>query len=526
MKSSIITIVTYFSILNVGLIDSARILIIISIPSYSHQIAYQSIWKTLSLRGHQITLLTSDPIPDKNLTNFRQIDISNNYKYIRSINFLETKGKYSWQTILNKYFHEISSILAEKIFDHPDFKKIYELNSGEKFDLVITEAIITPSVYVFAHRFKAPLIGTYSLGLLQMSHFAFGNPLLPSHPSTWEIDVTGSNVPFWTRVKNYVATLWHVKVDCYNIFYKPQQEIAEKYLDNIPSLKDLEKNMSIVLVNQQEEISFIRPNVPNIIHFGGLHIRNKLNPLPKALQEFVDNASNGFIYVSFGTNVHPSMFSDKLKNIFFDTLSNLSVKVVWKFTEDFPEIPNNMHVAGWFPQQEILAHPNLKLFVYQGGLQSTEEAVYSGVPLVGIPILADQDMQVNKMVSLGVCKKIDILEITKEVLNEAIIEVLNNKSYKENMLTLKKLIKDKPIDMMDKVIWWIEYVIRHKGAPHLRSSIVDEPWYQRYNTDVIAFLSVALFNIALLSLYIVHKTLVFIIKYYSTSVMDEKKKIS
>lgn len=78
-------------------------------------------------------------------------------------------------------------------------------------------------------------------------------------------------------------------------------------------------------------------------------------------------------------------------------------------------------------QNENIAHPNLKLFIYQGGLQSTEEAVYSGVPLVGIPVLADQDMQVNKMVSLGVCKKVDILEITREVLNEAIIEVLNNK---------------------------------------------------------------------------------------------------
>lgn len=94
------------------------------------------------------------------------------------------------------------------------------------------------------------------------------------------------------------------------------------------------------------------------------------------------------------------------------------------------------------------------------------------------------------------------------------------------MLNLKKLIKDKPIDTMKKVIWWIEYVIRNKGAPHLRSNIVDEPWYQRYNTDVIAFLSVTLFIIVLLSLYIVYKTLVVIIKYHATSVMDKKQKIS
>lgn len=92
------------------------------------------------------------------------------------------------------------------------------------------------------------------------------------------------------------------------------------------------------------------------------------------------------------------------------------------------------------------------------------------------------------------------------------------------MMNLKKFIEDKPLSNLKKVIWWIEYVIRHKGAPHLRSSIVDEPWYQRYDTDVIAFLSVVLFVIALFSLYVVYKILLVIIKYYITLVTDKKMK--
>lgn len=70
----------------------------------------------------------------------------------------------------------------------------------------------------------------------------------------------------------------------------------------------------------------------------------------------MDDAPNGFIYVSLGTNVHPSMFPEKLKNVFFNTLSNLPTKVVWKFTEDFSKIPNNMYIGKWFPQQEILGN--------------------------------------------------------------------------------------------------------------------------------------------------------------------------
>ncbi|KAI4472694.1 hypothetical protein M0802_016569, partial [Mischocyttarus mexicanus] len=173
---------------------------------------------------------------------------------------------------------------------------------------------------------------------------------------------------------------------------------------------------------------------------------------------------------------------------------------------------------------ENAAHPNLKLFVYQGGLQSSEEAIHYGVPLVGMPVLADQDMIIMKLESLGVCKSIEILQMTREILNDAIMDVLNNESYKENMLKLKNLINDKPVDTMENVIWWIEYVIRHKGAHHLRCSIVDEPWYQRYDTDVIALLSVLLLIAAVLCLYIAYKVLIIIIKYYLTSMTNEKDK--
>jgi hypothetical protein len=41
---------------------------------------------------------------------------------------------------------------------------------------------------------------------------------------------------------------------------------------------------------------------------------------------------------------------------------------------------------------------------------------------------------------------------------------------------------------MDTAIYWVEYVIRHKGAPHLRVAGLDLPWYQYHLLDVIAFI--------------------------------------
>ena len=42
------------------------------------------------------------------------------------------------------------------------------------------------------------------------------------------------------------------------------------------------------------------------------------------------------------------------------------------------------------PQNDMLAHPNLKVFVTHGGLLSTQKALFHKVPLVGMPISNDQ----------------------------------------------------------------------------------------------------------------------------------------
>jgi len=42
---------------------------------------------------------------------------------------------------------------------------------------------------------------------------------------------------------------------------------------------------------------------------------------------------------------------------------------------------------------------------------------------------------------------------------------------------------------MEQAVYWTEYVIRHKGAPHLRSAALDLAWYQYFLLDVIAVLA-------------------------------------
>lgn len=73
---------TYTSFcLLISLISCVRILVVLPTPLYSHNLVYRTIYKELSLRGHEIVAFTPDPIKDPKLTNIKEIDMSFLYKH-------------------------------------------------------------------------------------------------------------------------------------------------------------------------------------------------------------------------------------------------------------------------------------------------------------------------------------------------------------------------------------------------------------------------------------------------------------
>ena len=75
-------------------------------------------------------------------------------------------------------------------------------------------------------------------------------------------------------------------------------------------------------------------------------------------------------------------------------------------------------------------------------------------------------------------------------------------SYRQNAQKLSRLFRDRPQTPLETAIFWTEYVIRHGGAPHLRSAALDLTWYQYLLLDVIA--------VMVLSIAIVLGTMYFI----------------
>ncbi len=58
---------------------------------------------------------------------------------------------------------------------------------------------------------------------------------------------------------------------------------------------------------------------------------------------------------------------DKLQ-AFLDVLKPLNMRVVWKWDNQImPGKLDNMLLRQWLPQQDVLGHPNVALFISHGG---------------------------------------------------------------------------------------------------------------------------------------------------------------
>jgi UDP:flavonoid glycosyltransferase YjiC (YdhE family) len=92
------------------------------------------------------------------------------------------------------------------------------------------------------------------------------------------------------------------------------------------------------------------------------------------------------VVVSFGT-----IFSDypiNLAQSIADELSQVSAAVLWKYSGTLPKnLGKNLKIIPWIPRNEcsfndILGHSSTKVFVTHGGLNSFQESVYHGIPMV------------------------------------------------------------------------------------------------------------------------------------------------
>lgn len=92
--------------------------------------------------------------------------------------------------------------------------------------------------------------------------------------------------------------------------------------------------------------------------------------------------------------------------------------------------------------------------------------------------------------------------------------------YKQKAKELSEDFRDRPMSPLETAAYWTEYVIRHKGAPHLRSTAIRMPWYQYYLIDVLLVIFLFSISVCVVIYYLIVKLLLMLINTKS------KKKLS
>uniref|UniRef100_A0A5F5Q1W4 UDP-glucuronosyltransferase n=1 Tax=Equus caballus TaxID=9796 RepID=A0A5F5Q1W4_HORSE len=240
------------------------------------------------------------------------------------------------------------------------------------------------------------------------------------------------------------------------------------------------------LIRTSWEFEFPYPYLPHFEFVGGLHCK-PAKPLPK-LDEFVQSSGkDGVVVFTLGSMIQN--LTEEKSNMIASALAQIPQKVLWRYTGKKPDtLGPNTQLYDWIPQNDLLGHPQTRAFITHCGTNGIYEAIYHGVPMVGIPVFSDQFGNIARVKAKGAAVEVDLHVMTTSDLLNALKAVINNPSYKENAMRLSRIHHDQPMKPLDRAVFWIEFVMRHKGAKHLRPASYDLTWYQYRSLDVIGFL--------------------------------------
>lgn len=468
--------------------ENANILGIFYYPSYSHQIVYQSLVKDLSERGHHLTILTTDRMNSNNHPNITEIHMDSSYE--ENINFVECRdfgGLKLFYLLLKAQVKR-----AERQLSQREVQDLIHNHTNYKFDLIILEYLFASPMIAFADLYDCPVIGFSAIGAGTPVHELFGNSANPVIHPELIFPYQHGRLKFVERLNSFIY-YFGTKFLLQPLFEVIGMSQAYKYFRNFTlTLAEAEEHVDLVFINTNPILDYVRPITPNTIQLGSMHVQPP-KPVTGKLKELLDSSQNGVIYMSLGSNVKSKDLRDETKATFLNVFRKLPYDVLWKFEDDqLLNKSDNVVISKWFPQSDLLAHKNVKIFITQGGLMSLEESIDRETPMIGIPFLLDQYQNTLKVQEEGFGLRLDLEDVTEEALHDAITEVMKPK-YRENIKKFKELIYDQPMTSREKAVWWTEYVIRHKGAKNLKYPGRNVPFYQRYCLDVVAVLSAIIY---------------------------------
>ncbi|XP_038053809.1 UDP-glucuronosyltransferase 2C1-like [Patiria miniata] len=260
---------------------------------------------------------------------------------------------------------------------------------------------------------------------------------------------------------------------------------------NTPTL-ELMGRAELWIISNDFVLEFPRPLQPNVILVAHSSIGiSEDREVPEDQLEFLEGSDDaGVILFSLGT--HVINMEVARAEMLARGLAMLPHRVLWHFPGNTSQLPigNNTKVVEWMPMKKIMAHSKVKAVLCHGGSGLLHEAIWFGLPFVGIPLFGDQFDNMVRAVHKGFAISLDLFDMTEDTLYHAVTRVTREPSFRENARKTSAILRDDFLIPTDKAAYWIAHVTRF-GGKHLRPKVLDLNFVQRNLLDVYAFLLTA-----------------------------------
>lgn len=305
----------------------------------------------------------------------------------------------------------------------------------EKPDLILYDIISLPAKYLvnyYSRKAWSPK------SLMFMPSLVVNKQIIDDVPGFLTIDLKKILQSMVLFVKQFIFSLTFGL----NIFNPIGFMLSyDKRLNIVSVMRELQPRIELF----DETFKFVGPCLSDA---------RKTSHIEPQLAGLLDN-KNILIYASLGTifNNNLYIFESIIKSVrtidgLDSEFQNLKLiislgdemyeKFEAKIKHDKYSLPPNVYLFRKVPQLDVLKHASL--FITHSGMNSTSEAIQYGVPMISIPLNADQPIVANRIcdqLELGI--RISPFDVTADLLAQTIYKILTDPKYKHKISQFSKI---------------------------------------------------------------------------------------
>ena len=369
----------------------------------SHQTISVYLANLLAKRDHQVTYVSS--VVPKNLDKAvasRELVLSS--KFVREELATAPMKLEQIESFKEKAFFYMSLLKSVGQMCDYLFKDDFVQNmikSKKTYDVVILFGILETCSLGLAHELKIPakIIHWPSHLILATQVYHLNIPIYSGKDgydgSFIKTKKEMDEIPL-LRLKSLIGSTFSYYAYTFGNRFKLDRDVRN-YVPDYPGYATAIKEVSLMFQHYSPLTDTPTTYGPGVIPLAGtLCTTYNYNDLGSELAEFMDGAVEGTIVVSFGS--YSMSFTTREGGMLMEVFSRLPYKVVLKADPAPPNLPPNVKVLAWLPQQSLLQHPNVKLFITHGGYASKVEGLCAGVPLFVIPRSAPDQKESLKII--------------------------------------------------------------------------------------------------------------------------------